>query len=151
MEAQSVVAITAVVVTGIVAVLNGFVPFLIDWRKAEREEDTVERQESAAQAATIDQTTIELLGTLSHFAFRILPEVMVSYDGPAQQACSELRAKHYAWERSIWSRLEDTERQRVRALRSHFESMDAVDTIRRNVSSLSDEVLSVTYIASKRA
>lgn len=150
MEAQSLVAITAVVVTGFVSVLNGFVPFLIDWRKAKRDEARVDREQLAAEIAKIDQTTLELLGHLSHFRHWTIDDIETSYHGSAQRAYSELRAKHYAWEVAVWARLEEKERRQVRELRTKFENVHTPNAVAPEVSDLSEQVLSVTKTATRR-
>ena len=162
MDAQSWVAISAVVVAGIVsvlsglvagivAVLSGFTPVLIDWRKSKREESAVEREQLAAEIAKIERGTIELLSQLAHFNQTTSGGLEESYRGPARQAYSELRAKHYAWEHAIWSRLGSNEREEVTVLRRKFERVDRPDALFGQVSDLSDSILTVTYSATGRS
>jgi hypothetical protein len=151
MQPESIVAIVTVVVTGIVSILNGLVPVLIDSRKSKREEATAKREKEAAEVERIDETTTELLSHLSHFRHWTVSDIEQSYHGPAQKAYSELRAKHYAWEFTIWSRLNEAERGRVKSLRKKFEEVHTPDTIDENVPDLSQEILSLSTIAAGRA
>ena len=150
MEAQSWVAITAVMMTGAVSILTGFVPVFIEWRKAKREESTVKREQLAAEIARIDQTASALLSHLSHFRHYELEDIQISYNGPAQRAYSELRAKQYDWEVAVWATLEDKERQQVRELRTVFEKVHTPSAVTSKLPELSEQILSITKAATVR-
>jgi len=151
MQPESIVAIVSIIATGAVSILSGFVPVLIDSRKSKREEIAAKQEKEAAEIESIDKTTLDLLSHLSHFRHWTVSDIEQSYHGPAQKAYSDLRAKHYAWEFTIWSKLNEAERERVKNLRKKFEEVHTPETIDEDVSDLSQEILSLSTIATGRA
>ena len=155
MDAQSWVAIAAILVTGfvslvtaIVTLVTGFaLPLVLDWQRAKREEAAIEREKATAELDGIHKVTNDLLGHLAHFRHWEVNDIEASCGRPAQEAYSTLRAKHYAWEQVVRPRLKDEDKERVTDLRRKFEDIHTPNSIHRDVSKLSEEILSLTYIA----
>lgn len=141
-------ALVSVITSGLVAILSLVVPIVIDYRKSIRES-------KFAKVEALNQTTLELLGQLSHFRYRIWGDIEESAAKPIQQITSELRSKHYAWERAIWAPLNQSERDRVKGLRKKFENVAWAEDIKSEkttseVSELSDEILDLSFIAGEK-
>lgn len=141
-------ALVSVITSGLVAILSLVVPIIIDYRKSERES-------KSAKVDALNRTTLDLLAQLAHFRYRIWADIEESAAKPLQQITSELRSKHYAWERSIWSALNQAEKARVKFLRTKFENTSWADDIKSDesgseVSDLSDEILTLAFIAGEK-
>jgi hypothetical protein len=143
---ESIVAILAMIVTGLVSILTGFVPVILDWRKSVRDREALEM-------SRIDQAMLELLGELSNFRHWVADDIEVAAECPLVAAYTKLQVKHYAWERAIWPRLSDEHREYARKLRREFEGLHEPDGIANrergseHLSELSERILSITYIA----
>jgi len=139
----AVPAVVSVIVTGVVSISSIFVPFVIEWRRWVR-------GKKAAEFERIDESTLDLLSTLANLRHWVIRDIEMSAQRPIQQVYTNLQVKHYAWERAVWSRLEADDRRRVRELRQRFEFVHKPDEFRESVSDLSDEILSLAYIATNR-
>jgi hypothetical protein len=135
--------IVSVIVTGVVAIVSVLVPFIIEWRKSKQEK-------IAAEMERIDKSMLELLGELSNFRHWVMDDIEMSARRPIQQVFTDLQVKHYAWERAVWSRLNADDRGRVIELRQRFEKVHVPDELAKDVANLANEILSLTYSATRR-
>jgi hypothetical protein len=140
---SSVITLVSVVATALVSILSVFVPVLVDWWKAKR-------QEKAAQAEETDKAALGLLANLAPFRHAVYNDIGFSAERDPVKLHSDLQVSHYAWERAVWPRLDDKDRDRVRKLRETFETVRDPSEYTRRMQELSDEILAVTYIASRR-
>jgi hypothetical protein len=149
MSPESIVAIIAVIITGIVSVVNGFIPLLINWitTRRESEKEIIQR---------IDQTTIELLKELSNFRHWVAKDIKDAAGTSLIKAYTNLQVKQYAWERAVWNQLDNNFQNRVRQLRFELETLHtptAISNEKRgtsHLSELSSEILAITNMATNR-
>ena len=87
---------------------------------------------------------------ISNFRYPVWNDIEQSARRPLQQVQSDLRGKHYAWERAIWPLLDRKDQERVKVLRQKFESLSLqkIDALANELSDLSNEILSLAYIGS---
>ena len=138
-----IITLVSVVAAALVSILSIFIPVLVNWYKAKR-------QEKVAQAEEIDKSVLDLLGNLAPFRHPDYIDIGISAECPTVKLLSDLQVSHYVWERSVWPHLGDEDRNRVRRLRKTFETVRNFSEYTKQMQGLSDEILAITYIASRR-
>jgi hypothetical protein len=136
----AVISIISLAIVAIASLLGPFLSrFVIDYVKWKREANAAEMQK-------IDEKTVELLEILSQYRSG---NVVLAAGRPVEETYSKILGQYYAWERVIWSRCKDPDRERVKLLRTRFEN--------GNFQSLFDagplmanEILALAHIASER-
>jgi hypothetical protein len=138
-------AIVAIIATATVAIFSGLIPVLLDYIQARR-------SSKATSIEQINNSTIELLTQLAHFfGGSSIADIANAADTNEYQAYSDLRKKHYAWERDIWAHLNQPEHDQVKEIRESLEKGGNVyDFLRitpKDLSSISDKILNITNVA----
>ncbi|MGC1376493.1 MAG: hypothetical protein WA821_09725 [Anaerolineales bacterium] len=140
---SSIITLVSVIAAGLVSILSVFVPVLTDSLKAKR-------QEKSDRTKEIDKATLDLLEKIAPFRHTDYNKIGNAGGNDPSILQSDLQAKHYAWERAVWPRLHDNDRDRVRKLRVVFETAHNLSEYTQKMQGVSDEILAVAYIATQR-
>lgn len=149
MSSSELIAIFSVFGTITVAVLTAIIPAIANWQKLKQEW-------SLAELERIDRAAVDLLRELSNFSSWTYESFKkIAGERPVEQLSIDLRAKYYAWERAVWSRLNLGNREKAKEIRKRFEDLHTYDDIssgpdKSDLPVLSDKILSLTYIAASR-
>jgi hypothetical protein len=137
------ISLIAVISLAFVATASILAPFLsslvndsIKWK----------REANAAEMQKIDEKTVELLEYLSHFRSG---NVVQAVGRPAEETYSKILSKYYSWERVIWARCKDADRERAKQLRSQFENGN-FQTLFDGGPLIANEILALAHKASER-
>jgi hypothetical protein len=141
----TIVTLISVITTGLVSILSVFVPIILESRKAAQAKISAERDR-------LETTTLDLLREISNFRRPIEFDIEMSSTRPVQQVLSDMQVRHYAWECAIWYKIDEKYQEQVRALRQKFELMSSqnLGELARQLSDVTDEILTLTRIASAR-
>jgi hypothetical protein len=138
-----IISLISVISLAIVAIASILAPFLtslindsIKWK----------REANAAEMQKIDDRTVELLESLSKFRSG---NIVVATGRPAEEAYSKVLSQYYAWERVIWFRCKDADRERAKQLRTSFENGN-FKTLFESGPMIANEILALAYKASER-
>jgi len=138
----NIIALTSVIATALVSILSGFIPVFLDWLKSRREK----RDEQLEQ---IKSTTLDLLKNLAPFRHTEYNDIKTSAGRMVVELHSDIQVAHYAWEQAVWPHLNEKEKERVKQLRSKFESVKDPKEYTKALQNISDEILQISRVASK--
>jgi hypothetical protein len=141
----NLITLISVVAAGSVSVLSIFVPIIVESLKARQARISSEKDK-------LEAATVELLRELSYLGRPIQGDIERSASRPMQQVFSDLQVKHYVWERAIWNKVSEKNQKNIKALRVKFEKLSSsqkISDISQQLSEITDEILSLTRIASE--
>lgn len=141
----TLITLISVITTGLVSVFSIFVPIIIESIKTRKANIFAEKDK-------IETTTLDLLREISHFRRPVEFDIESSSRRPVQQTISDMQIRHYAWERAIWSRIDEKHQQQVIIIRHKFESLSQqnLNELSQKLSDVTDEILTITRKASER-
>lgn len=135
------VALTSIIMSGFVVIIVSLssllVPAITEGLKWKRERE-------AARADAIDRVTHELLGHLSHFSAWD-PAASAKADW-GYSVYSELVSSYFAWEHTLWSGWNDSQRESAKLLREQMEILDP-SGLRENLPRIADTILNLAHAA----
>jgi hypothetical protein len=138
-----VILIIAVISLALVAVASILAPFLMNFIN-----DSVKwkREANAAELQRIDEKTVALLGILSQFRSG---NIVQAAGRPAEETYSKILGHYYAWERAIWPRCKEADRERAKQLRGRFEN-GTFKSLFDGGPLIANDILALTHIAGER-
>jgi hypothetical protein len=137
---SDIVALAAILITGVVAVASLLLPLVIErlkWR-AERRDSTVE---------AIDSASMDLL---KHIAILKSGNVELATQRPFAEIFSRMLADQYIWEQRVRPYLKVSELERLRQIRERAEGCRSSQGLHPSEPDLAREVLDLTETARER-
>jgi hypothetical protein len=138
-----VISIIAVISLALVAMASILAPFLLSLIN-----DSIKwkREANANELQRIDEKTVALLGVLSQFRSG---NIVQAAGRPAEETYSKILGHYYAWERVIWPRCKEPDRERAKQLRGRFENGN-FKSLFDGGPMIANEILALTHIAGER-
>lgn len=140
---EMVVALISVLGTVLIATINVILPAKMEKWRSKRER----RKECEIR---INQTALDLLGELANFRHWKMQDIINASGQDSILKCYTFLEKvHYAWEREIWSSLNNADKNLVRELRKIFHNVHTPTDITKgpndsDIPELTEEILQVT-------